>query len=221
MDERFIAVTVKRTTVTFTRNAFLSLLLLLPEFSAAEDFKLIDGTIFRDARVLEARPDAVVLLHDRGIAMVDLAKLPRSVRARFRYDPKKAAAYRIRELEMRKAEAEENRRLVTVYEKEQQARILAQLESAEAGGESSPTRDDETQLSFRMNNVDRNFAEAVTHIATDIAQKEEARIIEARTSQTFWGAPFWKNPIVAFVCGVLTSGGARGDGSNSEPRNWR
>src|SRR4051812_22677770 len=41
--ERFIAMTVERTTVTLLRNGFLGLvLLLLPMFGAAEDFKLSD-----------------------------------------------------------------------------------------------------------------------------------------------------------------------------------
>jgi len=225
--ERFVAVRVERTSVTWMRSAVFSLLLLLPGFGAAEDFKLSDGTVFRGARVLEVRPDALVLLHERGIAMADLAKLPRAVRVRFRYDPHKAAAYRIRETEKRQAQAEEKRLLITAREKQEEARARTQLDAAEVTPEGS-TGPDETQLSFRMNDVDRNFAAAVSYMATEIAQKEEARISEARTSQTFWGAPFWRHPLVAMLCGLFSGGaGSNGsssasrDGSNSEPRNWR
>jgi hypothetical protein len=206
--------------VNLRRNSIFSLLLLLPGLGAAEDFRLTDGTVFRGARVLEARPDALVLLHDRGIAIADLEKLPRIVRVRFGYDRRKAAAYRARDAVKRKTEADEKRRLITAYEEHQQERARALSGAPEVAMEKAARGDDEMHLAFRMTHLDRNFAAAVTYIAADIAQKAEARRTEARTSQTFWGAPFWKNPIVAILCGLLGSG-ARSDRSNSEPRNWR
>ena len=196
------------------------LLLLLPGcIAAAEDFKLSDGTVFRQVRVLEVRPDALVLAHDRGTAMADLEKLPRGIRARYGYDPSKAAAYRKREAVARQAAAEEDRRLIAAHEERKQALARAQWEAADAA--TAPfTGVGETHLFFRVGDTDRAYAAAVTRVGAEIAQAEEARLAAARAPETFWTAPFWRHPIVIILGGLL-GGGGRGEGSNSEPRNWR
>ena len=209
----------KRGGIIFRRSVVLTLLLLPPRFGSAEDFKLSDGTVFRRAQVLEVRPDALVLTHDGGIAMADFAKLPAATRRRYGYDPGKAAAYRIRENAKERAEAEENLRLITAHEERKQALARARWEAAETATETF-SGFGETHLSLQVGNGDHAYAAAITRLGTEIAQVEESRIVAERRSTTFWGAPFWKHPIVVFLGSLLGSGG-KGDGSHTEPRNWR
>src|SRR5215217_921898 len=81
-----------------------------------EDFKLSDGTVLHRVRVVEVRPDALVVAHDRGFAMADLDKFPRAIRERYGYDAGKAARFRESEERTRKAAAEENPRLIAAHE---------------------------------------------------------------------------------------------------------
>jgi len=193
---------------------------LAASFVSAEDFKLSDGTIFRHVRVVEVRPDALVFSHDRGMAMAELEKLPKAIRARYGYDARKAAVYRLRETMRRRAETEENQRLIAAHANRVRELTRAHSDAADVDTAAVP-EDRETNLSLRFGESDRAYATAVSHLETKIAQAEEARTTEIKTAQTFWGAPFWKHPLVIFLCGLLGGGGAGQDGSNSEPRNWR
>ena len=208
----------KRGDIIFCQSVVLTLLLLQPRFGDAEDFKLSDGTIFRRVQVLEVRPDALVLAHDGGIAMADFAKLPKAIRRRYGYNPEKAAAYRIREIAKQRAEAEENLRLITAREERKQRLVGARLEAAEAPTVSESA---ETHLSLRAGNDDLAYAAAITRLGAAIAEVEESRIVAERRSTTFWGAPFWKHPIVIFLGSLLGGSGGKGDGTHTEPRNWR
>jgi hypothetical protein len=96
---------------------FGPLLLLAACEAYAEDIRLTDGTVFRNAHVVEVRPDALVVSHERGMVLADLAKLPKALRSRYGYDPGKAAAYREREAKMRDAKVEEDQRLLAALEK--------------------------------------------------------------------------------------------------------
>ena len=78
-------------------------------------------------------------------------------------------------------------------------------------------------FSFSAGAVDPTYAAAVTQLGTQIAEVTAQRAEEARVAQTFFGAPFWKSPIVSFLGSLLGAGGKEGgsDHSDSEPRNWR
>ena len=131
-------------------------MLLLPAgIAAAEDFKLSDGTILRGARVLEVRPDALVVAHDKGVALADLEKLPREIRARYGYDPRKAAAYREHDATARRTTAAENRRLIAAHEERKQALARAQWEADTA--QASSASSGEIRFSSRESAADRGL----------------------------------------------------------------
>jgi hypothetical protein len=194
---------------------FIRCLAVLLAGSAAfgEDFKLSDGTVLHRVRVVEVRPDALVVAHDKGVAMADLAKLPRAIRERYAYDAGKAAGFREREERTRKAVAEENRRLITAHEERRFALARAQWEAASTA-ESFVAVDGEIRFSPRESSANRAL---MAEVGGQVTRAEEARIA-ANAPVTFWTAPFWN------VLKVLTGGGgagARDAGSTSEPRNWR
>jgi hypothetical protein len=69
------------------------LILALSLFSTgafAEDWKTLDGTIYRDVKVLQVEDDAVTIIYKDGGALVPLAKLPTTLQKKFDYDPVKA-----------------------------------------------------------------------------------------------------------------------------------
>src|SRR3954469_4412888 len=117
---------------------FIRCLALLLAGSAAfgEDFKLSDGSVLHRVKVVEVRPDALVVAHDKGVTMADLDKLPRAIRERYGYDAAKAASFRERAESARKAVAEENRRLIAAHEERKFALARAQWEAASTTGSS-------------------------------------------------------------------------------------
>jgi len=197
----------------------LLLFLLLQLGAAAENLKLIDGTTFRDVRILEVRPDALIVWHRDGVAMAEFEKLPKPTRARYGFDARKAAAFRKHDAATRRAVAEENRRLIAAYEKRKEEIIRSRIGAGDAQL-SSFAGFRESELTYRPGAADRAYETAVAYLSEEIAQAEEARIAEARKPDTFWNAPFWRNPVVTFI-GSLLGGGERGGGFNSEPRGWR
>jgi len=58
----------------------------------AEDWTTTDGKVYQNVVVLDAKPDAVTILHRDGGALVPLAKLPPAIQKRFNYDPAQARA---------------------------------------------------------------------------------------------------------------------------------
>jgi hypothetical protein len=195
----------------------LFLLLLMGYVADAEDLKLTDGSMLRQIRVLEVRPDALVVLHRNGVAMADFEKLPKSVRADYGLDARKAAAYREHESAARRAVTEENRRLIAAYEQRKIALVRARMEASEDKN-SSFAGFYNSELTYRPGS-DRAVDSAVEYISEEIDRAEQARIEEARKADTFWTAPFWKHPIVKLLGAFFGGGGAAG-GFNSEPRNW-
>ena len=210
-------------------RALYSLVLWLPICSAsAEDFKLSDGTVFRKVRVVEVRPDSLTLLHEGGVALADLAKLPKMLRARYGYDARKAAAYREHETKVREAKLAEDRRLVAAHEERRMNLARLQMEASQAAG--TPGRSfDDAHFSYggaapAGNAVmARSYASGEARIGAQIELHEEARIAAARAPDTFWTADFWKHPVVQIIGGLLGAGGAGGSSEflNTAPRNWR
>lgn len=203
-------------------RGYISLLLLLSACTAgAEDFRLRDGTVFRQARVVEVRPDSLILMHEGGMAMTDLAKLPKAIQARYNYDPEKAAAHRARETASRQAAAEDAHRLLSARDERRMELSRAQFESTQ-GAPNSGDDIGEVSLSYRASAGDRAYAAAISRIGGEIAQAEESRRAAASVPTTFWTADFWQHPVLRFLGMVMGGAGpGSGSGSGSEPRGWR
>ena len=185
-------------------------LLLTGDVAFGEDLKLSDGTVLHEVRVLEVRPDALVVAHDKGVAMADLDKLPRATRARYGYDSRKAASFRERDLTARRTVAEENRRLIAAHD--ERKRAIARAEFEAATDETSAANSGELRFSPRESTSNRALT---AEVGRQVDQAEEARRT-ANAPVTFWTAPFWK-----VLQAILGKGGARDSESTSEPRNWR
>ena len=203
-------------------RALYYLVLSLPACVArAEDFKLSDGTVFRHARVVEVRPDVLVLVHDGGVAMANLAKLPKAIRTRYGYKPAKAAAFREREAIAREAKLAEDRRLVAAHELRRMELARQRMEVSGVLETTGPALGD-THFSYGDPAAARSHASAEALIGAEIERHEESRVAAARAPDTFWTADFWKHPVVQIIGGLLGAGGrASGERSASEPRNWR
>lgn len=215
--------TVGRGRVRAMRWRVVLLWLLSACVASAEDFKTNDGTVYRQVHVVEVRPDALIFTYEKGMAMADFAKLPKSIRSRYHYDPAKAAAYRERDAASRQAIAEEDSRLLVAREERKMELSRLQMEASEATA--TPGEGfGEMSFSYQANAADRAYASAIAQIAGKIAQTEELRRAAASEPKTFWTADFWQNPVLRFlgiVMGGLGGEGVGGSGSASEPRGWR
>ena len=202
--------------------------LLLPLFfsawAEAEDFKLTNGRTFRNARVLEVRPDAVIIWHRDGVLMADFEQLPPEKRKQYGYDPKKAASFRKQSAANRRAVAEEDRRLIAAYETRKMSSIQSRMESG-SGERSTFAGFNESELRYLPDAAERAYDNNLRLFGEEIGREEEERLAKRREPETFWNAPFWKNPVVTFIGALLGAGGgpgrARGGGFESEPRGWR
>jgi hypothetical protein len=199
------------------------LLLNLGVLAVAEDLKLTDGRAFRDVRIVEVRPDGLIVAHRNGVVMADFEKLPKAMRTRYALDSQKASAFRESEAQARRATEVENRRLVAEYEQRKEQLIRARIEGGDRHA-SSFAGFRESQLTYQPGAADRAFDAGVAYVSEEIAKREEERIREAQKPETFWDRPFWKSPVVTFIGSLFGAGGGgheRGFGFNSEPRGWR
>jgi hypothetical protein len=198
---------------------YLSLVLPLG-LAHAEDLKLTNGTVFREVKVVEVRPDALIFKHKGGMAMADLEKLPPATRTRYGYDARRASDYRERETAKRQAEATEAVRLVAADEERKMAQARARFESA--AGASGGRDGDLGELSFSpgVGAADRISAATAASVGAQIERVTAAREEAARAELTFWGSPMWKHPIVQILGGLLGAGKS-GDRESTEPRSWR
>ena len=73
----------------------------------AEDFKTIDGKVYKDATVSRVEADGMVLRTKTGISKVYFIELPKDVQDRFHYSPPKIVAAQ-REPEPIKVEANQD-----------------------------------------------------------------------------------------------------------------
>ena len=73
--------------------ATLSILAVLSaSLAVAENFKTINGRIYKDARISRVEADGIVLRTKTGISKVYFIELPKDIQERFHYDPAKAVA---------------------------------------------------------------------------------------------------------------------------------
>jgi len=90
----------------------LILIICFASIALADDFKTIDGKEYKNVTVSRVEPDGIVLITKSGISKVYFTELPKEVRARFNYDPEKAAAY----------SAEQNANLELLGKQQEEAR---------------------------------------------------------------------------------------------------
>ena len=119
------------------------LLLISPRVVQGDDLVTLSGTVYHDVQPLRVEPDGVTWQYDEGMAKVDFADCPESVRQRFHYDAAKAAAYHSAQVQAR-AETEARVRQTL---QENDARRLARAQAAAA---TAPTRSAaDTDIIFR------------------------------------------------------------------------
>jgi hypothetical protein len=191
--------------------------------ATGEDLKLSDGRTFRQVRIVEVRPDALIVAHRDGIVLADYEKLPKAMRTQYAFNAQKASAFREAEAQSRRAADEENKRLLTEYEQRKETLIRARIEGGDRGA-SSFAGFHKSELTYQPGAADRAFEAGVTYASEEIARREEMRIREAQKPETFWDLPFWKSPVVTFIGSLFGAGAGgheRGFGFNSEPRGWR
>ena len=89
----------------------LAILAVLPaSLALAEDFKAIDGKVYKDATVSCVEADGIVLKTKTGISKVYFIELPKDVQDRFHYSPAKIVAAQ-RDPEPSKGEAKQDESL--------------------------------------------------------------------------------------------------------------
>src|SRR5881397_3485551 len=82
------------------------LIILLPAFALAEDFKTVSGRVYKDATISHVEADGIVIRTKTGISKIYFVELPKDVQERFHYGSAtptgKAVTQRIDEAESAK-----------------------------------------------------------------------------------------------------------------------
>jgi hypothetical protein len=87
------------------RSLTLALLVLAgfsPVVVLADTITTLRGKTFRDCKIAQVHPDGISFTHRSGAAKILYTDLPRSLRDKYGYDPKKADAYSKKLVEQRK-----------------------------------------------------------------------------------------------------------------------
>lgn len=79
-------------------------LMLAATSIAAEDIKLTDGRILKNAEVSKVDPASITFRHDDGIVRVPIGIVSRELQEKYGFDPQKAAAFSRLEAEARTAQ---------------------------------------------------------------------------------------------------------------------
>jgi hypothetical protein len=88
------------------------LAVLSASLAVAEDFKTINGKIYKDAGISRVEADGIVLKTKTGICKVYFVELAKDIQERFHYDPAKTvAAQREREPNNVEAKQDESRQI--------------------------------------------------------------------------------------------------------------
>jgi hypothetical protein len=58
----------------------------------AEDFKTINGKVYKDATISRVEADGIILRTKTGISKIYFVELPKDVQERFHYEPRKPVA---------------------------------------------------------------------------------------------------------------------------------
>jgi hypothetical protein len=68
------------------------LAVLSASLTLAEDFKTINGKIYKDATIRRVEADGIVLRTKAGVSKIYFIELPKDIQGRFHFDPAKAVA---------------------------------------------------------------------------------------------------------------------------------
>ncbi len=177
----------------------LLLAFLLPLVVRAEELRLKDGTVYRQARVAQVMPDGVIVSHETGSAKIDYEQLQPVLRTRYGIDPKKAAIFRTTEAQRARETAAEDLRLVKAQHERDVARIRELTAQLGEGG----------QFSYGGNPEDVSLARAARAARAAMEAEIEMRRASALVPQTFWTAPFWDSTPMR-ILGALLGGGKGG-----------
>jgi hypothetical protein len=94
-------------TVKYWATTLAILTLLSAALALAEDFKTVNGKVYKDATIRRVEADGIVLKTTAGISKVYFVELPRDVQERFHYNPAKTPLPR-REIEPIKVTPKQN-----------------------------------------------------------------------------------------------------------------
>jgi hypothetical protein len=93
--------------VKFWATTLPILAVLSATLAPAEDFKTVNGKVYKDAAISRVEADGIMLKTKTGISKVYFVELPRDVQERFHYDPAKTVTAQ-REREPIKVEAKQD-----------------------------------------------------------------------------------------------------------------
>jgi hypothetical protein len=94
--------------VKYWATTLAILAVLSATLALAEDFKTVNGKVYKDATIIRVEGDGIMLRTKTGISKVYFVELPKDVQERFHYQPPKAVAAQ-REREPIKVEAKQDR----------------------------------------------------------------------------------------------------------------
>ena len=98
----------------------------------ADDLTTLSGRTYHDVQAVRVEPDGIIWRHAEGVAKVDFADSPATVRAAYHYDPVKAAAYHDARATVQRQAVEQARQLLQAQDDRLRARALTQAQAATA-----------------------------------------------------------------------------------------
>lgn len=100
----------------------------------AGDLVTVSGVTYHDVLPMRVEPDGITWKTSQGVAKIDFADSPQSVRDAYHYDPAKASAYREAQLAANQHADAQTRQVLQENADRQRARMAAAAEAAAARG---------------------------------------------------------------------------------------
>ena len=155
-----------------------------------DDLTTLSGQTFHDVQALRVEPDGVTWRHAGGIAKVEFADSPEAVRAAYRYDPAKAAAYREARDQAQRQADEQARALLQTRDERLRAQARAEVHAQNPATPAGPPPLSANTVVYR-----HGLAPTVEAAARSLDEQADARqareATAARNAEGLGNPRFW------------------------------
>ena len=84
--------------LTRLQLALIVFAMTVPMNIAAEDIRTNSGTVYRNAKILRAESDGIIVTHSVGVAKIPFEDLPTTLQQKYHYNPQSAKSFKEKEV---------------------------------------------------------------------------------------------------------------------------
>ena len=174
--------------------------LAVAPLGCAEDLTTLAGVTYRQVQVVRVEPDGIIWEHAAGVCKVDFTDLPETLRRKYHYDAKQAAAYQA-------AQAQVRQQAAARQQQDQQAAAAWRAKRLQqTAGTFQPDAPPGTLVYRRR----ATAAAAERSVGEQIEAKKSAQELLTKDEGTLWDRRLWAIP-------CLIAGGGYQPGTAFDP----